>query len=191
MERICPTATTYDVDDKNGSLSVPVTLSADNGWTGTVHVSPGLYLSDDGAGEGGEEILEQGHDFRAEEPDIDHHFELSSETIHLMSKNNVIIWRGSSVDGTLRAVNRLRGGINVVKEVVDAQGRPMPLELTQDEEFTVQAHLQQGGKAIKFDDYDGDDNEFSKEERDAYPIWYTVFEGRYPNMALLVRRRIQ
>ena len=63
-----------------------------------------------------------------------------------MSENNQLV---TGDDATLKATNHLRGGINVIKKVVDENGKEVPVSKTKDLAFTVQAHLSQDGNAIK------------------------------------------
>ena len=106
-------------------------------------------------------ILDEGYDYTFEEIGGDHHFELEDTIYHPMvvdgELKSVVITRdenGNVTDLTIEdgvaisATNTLKGGINIVKKVVDENGNAK----TTDEKFKIKAELKtEAGENYKYD----------------------------------------
>lgn len=133
-------------------------------------------------------VLNTGHDYTLTEPNTNYHWEFTGATYHPMIvdgqlmnatvDSNGNITALSEFSGDVTGTNTLRGGINVRKVVVAKDGTTDISSRVSNQEFTLTAHLKdKNGKAITYSSYNiTDKNSATKEQQDAYPIWYNVLQ---------------
>ena len=120
---------------QDGAQFESVTLSADNNWTASVHIAPGLIANG--------ETLETGHEYTVtedlgENPEALSHYELVQIPSHPMIVDGTL--QASATDASaaaLRATNDLKGSIRIGK-VVSADNGLTP---SADAEFTYTVSL--------------------------------------------------
>jgi LPXTG-motif cell wall-anchored protein len=163
-----------------------VVLNDSNGWkTEPFYVSPGLV-------DAGGATREAGYDYYVRELDMDYHYELEGEYINplmqghsdqseapadydpsLVETRQVYIVKTLNGDldesNDLSAVNVVKGGINLKKYVVDANGD----RIESDEEFTIRGWiLDPDGNPYTFDMSLDDRTDRSKKATEDTPLFY-------------------
>ena len=142
-----------------------ITLTEDNQWKipNAVSIAPGMLITENSPAykEGLTSvtykgttyyILEPGHDYKFQEDDINNHYELTAYEYHPMIIGNAVknvtfeyddngnivgITSINDMD-TISATNTIKGGVNLSKKVVDANGN----EVDTDDTFKITMHLQ-------------------------------------------------
>lgn len=101
---------------------VDIVLNEANHWTVQLDVAPGLIA--------GGETLEPGHDYTVEELDGDYHFDLNASPFHPMIVDGVLKSSADDPDATavFTAINDLRGGLNINKDVTADEGLTAPAD---------------------------------------------------------------
>ena len=178
---------------------VGVVLTEDSNWTETDYlaVAPGLMVTSDSPAYDSTKpqvtwngktyaIIEPGHEYVFEESDINYHFELTAYTHHPMQIGNKVydvlftkdesgnitgIESASEMGDTISATNTLKGGINIVKKVVDENGE----EIETNDPFTVKVTLTDAD-GEKLPDKKSDDG---KEFNIDYRIYYGTKNPAY------------
>ena len=121
-----PESITFDlVQDKGIENKETVvsagTLSADNKWTTTVYIAPGLIVD--------RKKLENGHTYDIVEKNTDSHYELVTKTYHpMLIDSNTQIYDGESKTDSspitqFVAENELKGSLSLEKRVLDTAGK--------------------------------------------------------------------
>ena len=132
-----------------------------NEWSISFYITPGLV-------DAGNDSLDPGYEYRVQEPEIDYHYELDAEVIRPMfygfenttegNKENleqkdvyIVEEYLDDTDGShsLSAVNKVKGGINVKKILLDAAGNEVTDDATV---FTIKGYiLDPDGNPYTFD----------------------------------------
>ena len=169
----------------DGSLSNKIVLNDGNNWRSTkFYVAPGLVDKD-------KITREVGHEFRVLEPDIDYHYELDGEVINPLLEGHendndpnlnydkplqvvkevyvVKQYNGDTDDSLdLSALNVVKGGISLFKNVEDASGNL----IYPNEAFTFQGWiLDPDGNPYIFDPANDDRTDKSKKADSSTPLF--------------------
>ena len=169
----------------DGSLSNKIVLNDGNNWRSTkFYVAPGLVDKD-------KITREVGHEFRVLEPAIDYHYELDGEVINPLLEGHendndpnlnydkplqvvkevyvVKQYNGDTDDSLdLSALNVVKGGINLFKNVEDASGNL----IYPNEAFTFQGWiLDPDGNPYIFDPANDDRTDKSKKADSSTPLF--------------------
>ena len=127
---------------QGGTMSPNIVLNKGNNWTYEIYVAPGLQA------EG--EVLEHGYDYSIIEPDIDYHYDLIKEIVNPMVVDGEDKYYGDGyliddddilhnyIDKSLSAINRVRSGIDIKKQVFDTDGTT---EIFPETEFIITGKL--------------------------------------------------
>lgn len=154
---------------QGGVVSPYIVLNEGNNWTYRLYVAPGFEV--DG------EVLEHGYDFTLTEPGIDYHYDLVEEIINPMVVNGEETYYGDGrflgddaaveeyTDRCLTAVNRVKSGIDIKKELVDENGDPIP----SDREFKITGKLlDANGASYRWQEGDDENASGAYHKYDAY-----------------------
>ncbi|MBR3319600.1 hypothetical protein IKG06_03820 [Candidatus Saccharibacteria bacterium] len=177
---------------KDNTIVETYELSKDNGWSSEkdYSIAPGVMVYSTSKAVQGEEyetlsfdgheyvILEQGHRYYLDEQDITSHYYLTKYEYHPMIVNGVIknvlfdydnagnITAIKDIESlnSLSATNTLKGGISILKEVHDKDGKNID-EL--DEVFKVRLSFKDSSYPYTYRIYYGNNNPCSKDGADA------------------------
>lgn len=133
----------YMAKQSNGSLSEKIKLDATNNWTFETYIAPGFMLGDANGtvliDNNKYTVLEPGYDFTIEEPDVERHYELIAEIVNPMVVDGQGRYIGdTNNDQSLTAINRVKSGIDVWKNVYANDGTTLIYPST---EFTIRGQL--------------------------------------------------
>ena len=189
-----------DYDETPGAVNEPyatVTLDASDRdpndpyrWTETIEISPGIIKTE----VNGTEPINPGHRYRVFEvgyidksdvfhdisnPDDydDYRYEFVSEEVTpMLYDGHMVFLNDADDDGGLSGTNNLRGGINLYKKVLDADGNEV--YTNEDYEFVFNVDIPK--KYVIGHDDQGN----PIYDSNAYPLWYTVYtdvnhDGKY------------
>ena len=124
-----PGSITFDLVQDQGTdaektILSGAALSADNNWTTTVYIAPGLIVNGT--------VLESGHTYNIVENHIDAHYELLTKTYHpMLIDSDTVIYDGESKEDSsgastritqFLAQNQLKGSLTLEKKVLDTDG---------------------------------------------------------------------
>ncbi len=180
-----------DYDETPGAVNEPyatVTLDASDldpndpyRWTEMIEISPGIVKTE----VNGTEPINPGHRYRVFEvgytdkfdvfhdisnPDDynDYRYEfISEEVTPMLYDGHMVFLNDADGDGRLSGTNNLRGGINLYKEVLDADGNQV--YTNEDYEFVFNVDIPE--KYVIGHDDQGNPTY----DPNAYPLWYTVY----------------
>ena len=160
---------------QGGTTSANIVLNEANGWKYELYVAPGFEVNG--------EVLEHGYDFTITEPGIDYHYGLIEEVINPMIVDGEDKYYGDGqlvngedisdyIDQSLTAVNRVKSGIDIKKNVYDTDGTTLIYPET---EFTITGKLL-GPDGKPYTWTDGDDvnasGAYHKYDKDGNQIIY-------------------